>query len=347
MKIKKIIIFMIISLFALIIKSNAAEKVDIDLSKISSAINNSKYVSSLKDLDVIIDAKYDKETNNITLKYDDLFLVYSYDSDTTTYSTTYSIYDTDAYNKYNILSSLFIDCISTLQGNPEGAQIPFTLDDSFCYSNLKSDGIAKNFVTENGGTVAKIEVNPFIKLPILSTSLPIDKNHFLLESTGMHTDVDCLVKFQDLVFYKTINENNEMELYIGNLNELNDYAYSSILTAVSILFDDERASYYISDNYKNFSDGNYEFDGISITTDVSELPVKNVDTVIIPNNMKYAKFVINRDTVKSHLDNVEIPDSPQVGDSSGNKIPIALILCIGATFFITGIAIKEKMKSKE
>lgn len=339
----KILFLSILVLFILIIKSNAYESVSIDISAISENFNNSKYVTALKDLGISISATQ-KADNSIVLDYDDSTITYSYDSTNNLYSVSYPITD-EAYEKYNILSAIFIDSISTMQGNPEGSQIALGLDDSFCYSFLKDDGVSKNYFAENGTTVANYQINPSIKMPVLSTSSSIADNIFLLEYETFYPDEDCLVKSGNLIFYKTFSENGDMELYIGDTNELNNYAYNSILTAISLLFDDARASYYLKENYTDFSIGNTEFDGISVSLDETSLPVSNIYTILLPDNMKYAKFTINRDIVKSKLDSVQIPSSPQVGDTTNTNNSFIIILAIAIVLIIILIFIKKRKKA--
>lgn len=108
-----------------------------------------------------------------------------------------------------------------------------------------------------------------------------------------------------------------MELYIGQGNELVDeQAYESILTALDILFDNPQVSSYFKKNYSSFSLGNFDFDGVSVSLDVTELPIFNVDTALVPTNMKYAKFSINRDVVKEKLNSLAEDSTPQKGDST-------------------------------
>lgn len=344
MKIKKIVIFMIILFFILIVKSNASESVTIDTTAISDNFNNSKYVTLLKDSGILVSASQEN-TNEIVLNYDGVSLTYFLDVSTNIYSASYSI-DDPSYNKYNILSALFIDCISTMQGNPVGSQIAFGLDDSFCYSFLKDAGVTKDYLYENNNTVAKYQVIPSIKMPVLSTTLAIDNDIFLLQADTFYPDVDCLVKSGNLIFYKTFLANGDMELYIGDSGELSEYAYTSILNAVSLLLEDSRASYYIKENYSDFSVGNSEFEGVSVSVDVNNLPVSNVDTILLPENMKYAKFTINKDMFKSKLDGVDIPSTPQVGDSTTlkNSKFVVIVSAIGLVVLIVVIIILVKRR---
>ena len=50
--------------------------------------------------------------------------------------------------------------------------------------------------------------------------------------------------------------------------------------------------------------------------------------------MKYAKFTINRDIVKSKLDSVQIPSSPQVGDTTNTNNSFIIILAIAIVLII-------------
>ena len=53
------------------------------------------------------------------------------------------------------------------------------------------------------------------------------------------------------------------------------------------------------------------------------MPISNVDTVLLPLNMKYAKFTINRDIVKENLKFIQISES-KIGDSTSSSGKISL-----------------------
>ncbi len=351
--VKKIILFF--SLFLIIFinisyadgeitsNANADRLVDIDISKIVKNFNKSSYVKSLKKLGVSVKATQNSD-KSITLAYDNVTIKYNYKDKK--YVTTYPINNVEIYKKCNILSALFIDCISTMQGNPEGSQIGFALDDSFCYSTLEHDGIAKNYVTENNQTVSKYEILPDYKLSVLSTNNQISENVFLLESNNFYEDVDCIVKSQDLVFYRTFSKDGKMELYIGNPNELSDYAYGSMMTAISLLFNDPRAAYYISKDYTNFSMGHFELEGVSIDTNINKLPTNNVDTVLLPKNMAYAKLVIDRDVLNSKLDSVELPKDNQTENSKNSDTYFFIILSVAIVLLIIAVVIIRQKNKK-
>lgn len=320
MKLKKIIFFILFFLFLLTIKANASSA-DIDISKIADSFNNSIYVSKLANLGEFISAKQDSA--GITLSYGNDNIVYLFDNNNIL-CATYPTSDKSIRKKCDILSAILIDTISTMQGNEPGNLIAFGLDDSFCYTTLNDNGIAKNYFNDmNSNRVIDFKINPFFKLPSLKSDSAIEKNSFLTEYKTLYSDVDCFVKKEDFIFYKTFSENGNMDLYIGQASKLNNLAYDSILTVIDILFDDNRASIYFKQNYSNISNDNFNFNGVSVDTSISELPISNVDTVLLPLNMKYAKFTINRDIVKENLKSIQISES-KIGDSTSSSGKISL-----------------------
>lgn len=315
MNFKKIIFLMLFFIFAFAVSVNAdSEEVDFNFNSVAKNFNTNKYVADLAALGIDISAT--QSENQIILTYNNAdTLVYSFDESKKILSAEYS----NLNNNSNILNAIFIDTISNMQGNTVGELIPFALGDSFCYSTLTSDGIFKEYISNSSGTAlfSSFKINPFKRLSVPSTSAPIQENSFLLEYENFYSEEDCVVKQENLIFYKTFSEDGNMELYIGQGNELVDeQAYESILTALNILLDNPQVSSYFKKNYPSFSTGNFEFDGVSVSLDVTELPVSNIDTVLVPSNMEYAKFSINRDVVKQNLTSLTEESTPQKGDST-------------------------------
>lgn len=359
MKFKKIIFLMIIFIFALIISVNAntttnteseniqaLETVEIDVTTIAENFNNNIYVSNLSNLGITVMAE--QVEGLITLMYNDTSSVdYYIDSSTNVLSTTYEMGNTEC----DVLNALFIETISTMQGNESGLILPFAWGDHFCYSSLTDNGIGKNYLYEDGKTVISFEINPSIKLTLPETSTPLTSDDFLVEYETFYPDENCLVRDKNLIFYKTFLEDGTMELYIGQMNELTtEQAYQSILNAVDILFEDTKAAYYFKQNYSDFSLGNFEFDGVSVNVDITSLPTSTIETVLTGANMKYAKFTINRDIVKEKLPSVVI-DNPEIGDTSknsNNKLSLGIIILVFIfAIVIIGFVIRFHKNSKK
>lgn len=331
MKFKKFVLIFIISLFIFTVKSDATT-IDIDVTKIADNFNNSIYVSRLAEFNEFVSAK--QNGNDITLSYGNDNLVFVFENGV--FSVTYPFSDRTVRKKCDILSAIFIDTVATMQGKEPGELIAFALDDSFCFTTLSDNGIAKDYLTDvNSNMVVNFSINPYFKLPSVNSDKAISEDSFLTKYDTFYPDVDCVVKQEDLIFYKTFSDNGDMELYIGRSDEVDDITYDSVLTAVDLLFKDKRASRYFRQNYSNFSVGNAEFDGVSVNIDIDKLPVSNVDTSLLPLNMKFVKFTVNRDVVKENLKSISL-SSPDVGDSTSNSesIPLPLIICLSIMGFL-------------
>lgn len=325
MKFRKIIFFMFILLFIFCIKCDATT-VDFDISKIAENFNNNIYVSKLSEIGETVSAK--QSGSEITLTYGNDNIVFSFNN-SKILSGTYPFSDKTIRKRCDILTAILIDTISTMQGHESGSLIAFALDDSFCYTTLSDQGIAKNYLTdENSNMVVDFEINPFWELPILKSDSEIKEDDFLLQSKALHSDSDCFLKKEDLIFYKTFSEDGNMDLYIGQSNELDDLSYDSVLTALNILFNDSRVNTYFKKNYNNISIGNFEFNGVKVDTNILDFPISNIDTVLLPSNMKYAKFTINRDIVKKELSNIKIDDSDEKNSSNSDNIVLTIVMVI-------------------
>lgn len=280
--------------------------IDINISDISNHFNSSPYVEKIKNLGIKISAK---QTDTIlTLSYDNTYnLEYTIDNNSKKLSVFYSKENYEAYLKYDILNAILIDSIFEMQGNSYCSLAPFVLSDIYCYSIASNSGIEKNYILADDDTPAtEFNIYPCIKFTAPSSNVSIEEATYRSAYETFFDDVDSVVKEEDMILYKTFSEDGSLIFYIGEPNELSSRAYESILTAADVFFNynDSRVSNYIKQNYSDISIGNYSFDGINIDTNITELPISTIDTVLLSNNMKYAKFTINRDIIKEKLNSV-------------------------------------------
>ncbi len=357
MRLKKVLIILFIFLGLFITNSYATEfvegvdnTVDIDITKIAENFNKSSYITKFANIGIKV---YATQTNNsIILNYGNTnSLVYAYNPNTGVYTTYYPI---SSINEY--LNAMLVDTIYTMQGNDEGVQLPYALDDTLSFAGIKDSGYEKSYTSDSTGKPQiKFQINPSVKLKLSDTSSPISDSIFMLNGT-IYTKEDFIAKSGNLVFYKTFNENGLLELYIGQPNELNNLSYDSMLTALSIIFSNgsnlnQNAVSYIKQNYSDFSVGNSEFSGVSIDTSINSLPKQNADTIMVASNIKYAKFTIDVDTFNTEIDNVVI-DEPNVGDSakvSKNRVSAPLVISIViiasvVIIMLVGILIRRNQK---
>lgn len=344
MKIKKILLLIVVFLAVLVPISNAdTEEVNLNLSKIVDKFNKCYYTSALSDIGISVKAT--RVDDSFVLTYNNSeSITYTYDSSSDILSTSYPI--TNDTEK-DILSALFIDTISTLEGNEEGSFIFPSLDDTFCYTSLKSDGIAKNYISSDGGTtvMTEFQISTSQRLSLALDYSALSKSEFNNVLEDFISDKNCIVKNSNLILLKSTDDSGNIILYIGQPTELLDNAYESILNAISYLIsidkDDETASNVVSyfrQNYTGFSVGNADFDGVSINTDIDSLPDNTLDTILVSRNMKYAKFTINTDTVISNSKNIS--PSPSINDSTSiSKKHISPILNVAVGIIILVIVI--------
>lgn len=310
MKIKKILFLIIIFLTVSVPISNAdTEEVNLDFSKIADRFNKSYYTLALSDIGISLNAT--KVDNSFILTYNNSETVtYTYDSSTQIFSTTYSIKDD---TKKDILSAIFADSISTLEGNEEGSFIFPMLNDTFCYTSIKSNGISKSYISNDGGTtnMTEFQISASKKLsPSLGTTA-ISKSNLNKAYDTFKSQENCIVKNDNSIILRTFDENGNTILYIGQHEKLLDTAYESVLNTISYIFslnnDDEiteRVVSYFKQNYSGFSNGNANFNGVSINVDINYLPVNTVDSILVSRNMKYAKITINTDTIIENSKNI-------------------------------------------
>lgn len=336
MKFKKIFILFLLFFSLLFVKAYATEfsadnnnsnTVDIDVTKIAENFNKSSYVTKFSNIGVKISATQTK--NSIILNYGNTnSIMYAYNSDKGIFTTFYSV---SPINEY--LNAILVDTIYTMQGNEEGIELPFALDDTLSFAAVRDSGYEKSYTSDSDGNPQiKFQINPSMKLKVSSNSSPISDTIFMLNGT-IYGKEDFVARSGDLIFLRTYNADGLLELYIGQPTELNELSYNSILTSLSIIFGNgsdrsETVMAYLKQNYSDFSLGNFDFSGISIDTSITSLPIQNGDTILVSPNMKYAKLTIDENKVKEELSNVKI-DTPNAGDStkiSKNRISSPLVI---------------------
>lgn len=141
MRLKKVLILFFVFLGCFLTSSYATEfvdgaesTVDIDISKIAENFNKSSYVTKFSNIGTKI---YATQTNNsIILNYGNAnSLVYAYNPNTGVYTTYYPI---SPINEY--LNAILFDTIYTMQGNEEGKELPYALDDTLSFAGIKDSG---------------------------------------------------------------------------------------------------------------------------------------------------------------------------------------------------------------
>lgn len=346
MKIKKILFLTVLFLLLFISQSFAtAEIIEFDISKIIDSYNNYPYVLALKNIGINVKAV--QSGNDFILTYNDTDTVtFTYNEDETMFHTRYPF---NNRTNSDILSSIFVDCISNLQGNEIGALLPFYPGDTFGRTFYKNDGISREYLsTQSGGIVVDCKLNPFMKLAIPKDQYVIDEPVFISSKLNFYNSNSCIAKKDGLICYKSVIDDNTYELYIGKPDSLDDSAYYSVVTAVSLLakhdgIDKQKTTEYLKKNYSGFENGDYEFDGIKIETDITELPIENQDTILVGNNMKYAKITVNKNLLEAKADEIQIK-TPTTNDtvkskSSDNKVVVGIIVIYIVIIAVIGLVV--------
>ena len=344
MKFYKILFFFVLFLLMFIpISKCDFETSDIDINTIGDNYNNNSYVAALANIGVKVTAT--QSNNVIVLTYNDSdSLIYTYNESDGVFSTSYSSLNNE---HLDILNAIFIDTISTMQGNASGVQLSAAFDDTFCFSTLKDNGISKNYLSDDGSSITvDFKINPSIKLPVPQIDSSIKEEDFYKEYETLYEKENTIVKAQGLLFLKSYDENGNLIIYIAQPTELNDYAYDSVLTALKILLtnnttDSEKLSYYFKQNYSDFTIGNKDFDGVSVDLNIESLPVSTPDTILIASDAKYAKFTIFENIVKEKIADITLPSVSQNDGVKANSsklfliilIPLLILLIIGGIIY--------------
>ena len=346
MKNKKILFFTFLFLIFFIPNCHAnTEIIEFDFSPIIDTFNNYPYVLALKNIGINISAQ--KTGNDYILTYNDTDKVtFTYTDETTMFHTAYPF---NNRTNSDILCSIFVDCISHLQGKEVGALLPFYFDDTFSLTFFRNDGISKEYLsTETGGIVVDCKINPFIKLNSPESKESIPENVFISNTLNFFESNNCMAKNNDVICFKSVIDENNYELYVGQSNSLNDLSYTSAVTALSLIssrngINKEKVIQYIKQNYTGFEIGDYEFDGIKIETDIAELPVVNQDTILVGNNMKYAKITVDKKLFEQKANEIKLDNNNSFKtESSDNKVVVGIVVIYLAIMVIIGGIVARK-----
>ena len=351
MKIKKILFFTILFLIFFIPNCHAnTEIIEFDFSPIVDTFNNYPYVVALKNIGIDIKAK--QSGSDYILTYNDTDSVtFAYNEEETMF---HAVYPFENRENSDILCSIFVDCISHLQGKEVGALLPFYKDDAFSLTFFRNDGISREYLSsEAGGIVVDCKLNPFIKLNIPESKESIPENVFILNTLNFFEKNSCMAKNNDLICYKTIIDENNYELDVGQSNSLNDLSFDTAVTALSLIssrngINKEKVIQYIKQNYTGFEKGDYEFDGIKIETDITELPVVNQDTILVGNNMKYAKITVDKKLFEQKANEIKLNNSNSFKtENSDNKVVVGIVVIYLAIMdIVAGIVVGHIIKRK-
>lgn len=348
MKFYKILFFFILFMVIFIpISKCDYEAVEIDISKIGENYNSNPYVTALANIGIKLSAV--QTDDSITLKYNDSEMITYFYSDAD--RILFTSYPSLNSEHLDILNAVFVDTISTMQGNGSGVQITAALDDSFCFSTVKDNGVSKNYLSADDGSInVSFQVNPYLKLSVPQVDSAISKDDFYKSYESLYTKDDTLVTAEGLVCYKTYDESGNLVVYIGQPSELNEFAYDSVLNVLEILLTGDndangaKLAYYFKQNYSDFSVGNKEFDGASVDLNVDALPLSNADTVLVSNDMKFAKFTVSGSVVKEKLPDVTLPVVPENASVKAGKSKNYFVIIVPILVVLIALGIIYKVK---
>lgn len=77
--------------------------------------------------------------------------------------------------------------------------------------------------------------------------------------------------------------------------------------------------------------------GIKIETDIAELPVVNQDTILVGNNMKYAKITIDKKLFEKKANEIILTTNNTFkSENSDNKVVVGIVIIYLAIMVIIG-----------
>ena len=88
--------------------------------------------------------------------------------------------------------------------------------------------------------------------------------------------------------------------------------------------------------------------GIKIETDIPELPVVNQDTILVGNDMKYAKITVNKKLFEKKANEIKLNNNNSFkSENSDNKVVVGIIIIyLAIMVIIGGIVVGHIIKRK-
>lgn len=262
MKKIKLIFSILLPVLILIFTNNVYARA-INLNDIKDTFNNSDTIKSYKDFGYELTADLDSDNSNI------LVITLTTNDGSTTIS--YELHDNILTNEHlvdnEVISAYFLaDVIGQLNGYQDGELL-----NNF---NLFTDEIS-NYTIDNEGFEVKENENYYIaKLDITKEVPLVDVSKFYLKPEQFDT-IKEMVKENitgnqsgriGTFAYNLEVRKDENTIYIGELDEATENTYKSIISALSVMYDEKVVDYFKS-KYPKLEDGIYFYDGLTIETD--------------------------------------------------------------------------------
>lgn len=336
MRVKKILLLLIFFLIIFSIHVNADETIDFNMENIVSTFNNHSYVKRLNGKGFKIYAI--ERTNRYTVRIRNTELTYVYDD--VAHSLHAQIPTSTSETDYlELVNALFIDTLSSMQGNNEGDLICTVLCDYYSSTSITNDGIEETEQTMYNGDLCKdYKINPFVKFTVPNLNSPIPRDLFAANYSNLIDDTNTFIYYENLVCLKYIDDDGKVVIYLGEPKENSNTSKESIKTLLFLLYNEKVATYFD----KNINDLNQEtsVDGLNIQAHMDSLPFVESRTLILPNDMAYVKVVIDEEVVKQKAK--EMPDEPtkEPRSISGSSVPLTsaiVVIALVIIIFLIGI----------
>ncbi len=164
--------------------------------------------------------------------------------------------------------------------------------------NLEEDGIE---IRENndGSYSFKIDISKKIQLQDLS-DFYIKPSMIIGRDDDENVTSNEMGNYVELAYRIYYNDDNT-EIYVGEVTKLTNRAYKSIQSIIEALFSEDEVEYFTS-KYPKFKEGLHQFDGFEIETNVNP----KADDAALFDGMKVVKLVIEDDEFEEAAANEEL-----------------------------------------
>ncbi len=195
-----------------------------------------------------------------------------------------------------IVSLVLTDCIGQLHGYSDGALFNTLNSEQIKNYTLEKEGL-KVEQPSDGNFQIKININKKIPLADFSNVyITVEDLEAMKDNISGDGSAE---KNKGNIWFNKSGYNNEYTLLIGEKNTLTKNTYNSIISILTVMFNNDKIINYFNENYSDISVGNKQFEGFNIMIDPTDLTDFEENLLEPSSGYKFMKIIIDVNAVNS------------------------------------------------
>ena len=189
------------------------------------------------------------------------------------------------------------DCVGQLNGYADGETFDTLNSDEISDYTVENEGFEFKEVAD--GYEVKMDITKKIPLidasKVFITADDLDEEIVASDEGGSVNGIKISV-----AYYVSINPDGKNEIYIAQKDAITESTYKSILSVIEVMFGDEKAVEYFTDNYADIAKGNKKFVGFKIEVDTEN----DIESELFEGKL-ITKVSVDKKLVKKYLEAIE------------------------------------------